>query len=580
MNKALYLILTLFVCSVSSSQTSAQSLTKTSEYSDYGKKRRDTYLDNDMRVVKEDYYSNNDQKIILTIEYISEKKIGRVTGFDNSEKAFEVDYKKGTYEDFKKGISLKFTGNFQFDGIQKGEKIAVSYRNGLKDGRLVQADSAVTNHKVVAVQKVDVRYLRFDIIKFYADLETDPVFSVFNGLILNFKSGKLDGKQSSYFVDGKIKFDGSFNNDRLIKYTSFDKTNTIISKLETDNGITNKGQILNGQLLSPDDQYIFWFDKLSETGDIILDSNYRYPATLYENNNDHVQRTIDKFIKELKEVNEEHVPSKFEIKKKFDDLKCTFNDATVMRAILEIPLFYIKRFSFNNKEDASITSALLISNGTKIKELVGDTLELIDGYYFLKSPLPLYKYYTPEYFFYLQLPYSEKGIEYKRVEKNDDIEKMNHKFVKWITNTYSFSPSNFYLGVKPASYENYEQYYDSSSLNTFLRHIVSTTNDNIQALETKSNLIADPFRWQDSFYYYRYFYTWKTEPYLTLQTKNGSASIRIYDKHRVEAIMNTKKYLFEFDEQRFGEFKVVAAQIIDVNDEKIIYEYRPKDEKD
>jgi len=582
MNKVIYLILTFFFYSLTHSQTTAQNLTKTSEYADHGKKRRDIYLDNDMRVVKEDYYSNEDQKIIFTIEYAGEKKIGKVIGFDKDKKTFEVDYKKGSYEDFKKGISLKFKGNFEFDGIQKGERIVVSYRNGVKDGRLVQADSAVTSRKVVAVQKVDLRYLRFDILKFYTDLDTDPVFTVFNGLILNFRSGKLDGKQSSYFVDGRVKFDGSFNSDKLIKYTSFDKTNSIISKLETDNGITTKGQILNGQLLSSDDQYIFWFNKLIETGDIIIDDNYQYPATLYRNNTNPVQPvqgTIEKFVKELKEDDDKHISSIFEIKKRFDDLKCIFNDATVMRVILEIPRFYIRRFSFNNKEDASITSAQLTNNVRKLNELAGDTLELIDGYYFVNSPMPLYKYCIANYYFYLQLPFSEKGIEYKRVENVDDVTQMNDKFVKWLNKTFNFSPSNFYLKVKPDATASEGQYIDSSSLNTFLRHVVSTTKDNIKALETKSNQITDPFEWKNSsYYYYRYFNIWKTDPHLTIQSKDGSTNIKIYDKHKLEAITKTKKYRFEFEEQRFGEFKVVVAQIIDVINDELIYEYRPNNE--
>lgn len=581
MKKVLYSLLFTISCFSSSfSQSTNQNLVKTSEYVDNGKKRRDIYLDNEMRLLKEDYYSSKGQKIIFSIEYSGDKKIGKVTVFDNIQGVkIEIDYKKGTYEDFQKGISLKFKNNYKFDGIQKGEKIIVNYKDGIKDGRLVQADSAVTSHKTVAIQKVDVRYLPFDILKFYTALDEDPVFSLFNGLLLNFKNGRLNGSQSSFYVDGKVKFESNFDNDRLIKYTSFDKTNSIISKLETENGITNKGQILNGQLLSPDAQYIFWFNKLSETGDIATDNDYSYNSSIYENNTDRVSRDITEFIKDLKK-DEENIPSIFEIKKRFDDMKCTFNDGTVMQLLLEIPRFYVKRFVFNNREDASIVSIELTNKENKLKEIIGDTTSLSDNYYFVKSPLPLYKYYTPEYFFYLQLPFSEKGVKYKRVNKEEEVRDINDIFTKWISATYNFSPSNFYLGVKPTAYESYEEYADSASLNSFLQHVVTTTKNNIQALENKTNLIEDPFKWQDTFYYYRYFYIWKTEPALIIQTKDGTDVIKIFDKHKMEAVTNGKKYCFEFDEQQFGKFKVVSAQIIDRTSDKILYEFKPKNEQD
>jgi hypothetical protein len=101
------------------SQSSYQDLTRTSEYVENHKKRRDIYLDSNMRIVREDYYSYRNQEIIFTIEYLQDKKIGRVAGFNSKGKTFEIDYSNGVYQDFQGGIILRFKGNYIFDGIQK-----------------------------------------------------------------------------------------------------------------------------------------------------------------------------------------------------------------------------------------------------------------------------------------------------------------------------------------------------------------------------------------------------------------------------------------------------------------------------
>jgi hypothetical protein len=553
------------------SQDKLQTLVKTSEYDKSGKKRRDIYLDSSFIVVKEEYYHEESQKIIFKIEYSTKNQIKKIVGFGESQKAYEIDYLKGNYEDFENNISLKFNGNFIFNGIQKSKNLVVNYRNGKKEGRLIQADSAVTSQKAVGVKKVDPRYLQFNIVKFYNSVELEPVYSIYNGLILNFQDGKLNGDQSSYYVDGKIKFKANLISDKLIRYTSFDKSNSIISKLETDSGITSKAQILNGQILSSDNQYIFWLNELSETGDIVSKGTF-YDGNLFEDEIKGVYygteslggQDLRRFMTDSYVKKGNLTADIFEVKKKFDEAKFTISSSEAIRIILGVPRFLIKQFSYQTNEDALITKVKLINSDQKNKNISSDTVDLSYGYYFLKSPLPYYQYRLNGIASrFLILPHDINELEEAKwisSENNErqELFKKNDRLSKWIKSTFNVSPSNFYF-IEGDNEEVY--YFNTSYLNNFLKNMVQFVVDKIEGEEQSSfnnTTNSSNFSKLNGIGKYikmnRYFSLYTNESFLTIQNKNGSNVIKIYPKgifsnYNIEVIKNNKIQFFELPQE-------------------------------
>lgn len=552
-----------------SSFSQTQTLIKSTEYLRGEEKRRDIYLNADMQIVKEDYYgektwsykyNNYIQTIIFSIEYISTQKIGKVSGYDEKGRVFEINYINGTYKDFQKDISLKFKDDFIFDGIQKGEKIVVNYKNGIKEGKVLQADSASIGTKVVAVQKVDPRYLRFNILKSYTAINDEDVYSIFNGVLLNFKNGQLNGEQKSFYLDGRTKFKGNFVNGRLIAYASYNKENSIISKLETDSGFTNKPQILNGQLLSTDNQYIFWHHSLEEVGDIIRVNEDFDPQSYTKYGN---------FVREI-------VPTFFETKKAFDNGKVEVMNEREMRAIFGIPMFHIQRFDFNNKEDEAIVKIGFSNTDGKIKDLNQyreTALQLADNHYLTRSPCAFYEYTNGKYPTYLLLPHNGLDDIYIRHEKEEKrVFELNQKLVTWLTSSYNYYPSNLY--IRHGGYEGDEYYINDGKLEGFLNNFITKLYKNILELENKTFLFKDPFDNDTEFYKYRDLVIKKYISHIVIPKLNSEDKIILYDKHKVDVLVNSKQYCFVFDKNNTGKFKVSEVKVLDVSNGTLIYEYR------
>jgi hypothetical protein len=336
----------------------SQDLIKTSEYIE-DKKRRDLFYNNKMKLVKEIYYQDFSQKIINIINYDSLGNIVYFCSFDEYPKInIEVNFQKGIYNIPDKKIELHFKGDFIFHGQQTGEKIIVNYKDGEKFGRLIQTDSGVSGKQTVIYQKVDPRFLKFNIIKFYEQYGTEDVFKLFNGVILNYKNNVLDGVQKSFYLNGDIKFISNYSNGLISDYTSYSNEKNILSKIITDSGIVRGPVILNGVLTNFDEKNYFnqIFSmkniNLDKTGDIIREN-------LLSNTNEfHYQFTnfIDYYGKlEKRDLGDNNyfvskILNPIELKRIFDEKKSPISNGDILRVILSIPKFSIQRLNFQNDE--------------------------------------------------------------------------------------------------------------------------------------------------------------------------------------------------------------------------------------
>lgn len=248
-NNYLFYCLIIFISSVAfylNGQT--DDLIKTTEYSGK-KKRRDMFLNKDLNVVKESYYSDDFEKIVNNVFYDNNGKLLRLIGYEEYPKiTFEVDFSKGTYEIPEKKTILKFKNRFVFDGLQKGDNIVVNYSNGVRQGKLIQTDSAEYGTKTVVYQRPNVGLLsRFNILQFYNEIGEEDTYKVYKGLILNFSNNHLNGRQLGYFVNGAFKFKANFSNGKVLNYSSFNQEGSTLSNIVADsNAIVRKPYILNG----------------------------------------------------------------------------------------------------------------------------------------------------------------------------------------------------------------------------------------------------------------------------------------------------------------------------------------------
>lgn len=367
----------------------SQVLTKSTEYNDK-KKRRDLYYDENLNLIKEDYYTV-DQKIVNHIEYDTKGNVNRFISFDESGKVkLDVNFILGTYIYPKNRIELKFKGDYIFEGIQKGDKFIVNYANGKKNGVFLQTDSAVVGSKSIAVQKVDPRFLRFNILKYYVDSESESVYKLFNGVRLNYKNNVLEGSQNSYYSNGNIKFKSFYHNGIIYEHEYFDESGNLISKVLSDNGVLKKPVLKNGVPKKFDNSTALINPTLNEVGDIkrnyILNLD-NGSIVINNGSNDFVKLfteslidgagnyiKISDFLKQNAFLDIEPNSFKFsdrnnrelthnnfavkkiknslQLKKIFDDKKLFVSaNYDILRVILSIPIFELNRFDFKNEED-------------------------------------------------------------------------------------------------------------------------------------------------------------------------------------------------------------------------------------
>jgi hypothetical protein len=348
----------------------SQDIIKTSEYID-NKKRRDLFYNSKMNLVKEIYYDDFNQKIVNIIKYDSIQNLVYFSSYKEYPKInIEVDFQKGIYKDPENKIELHFKDDFIFHGQQIGDKIIVNYKDGEKFGRLIQTDSGVSGKQTYVYQKVDPRYLKFNMLVFYNEIGTEDSYKLFNGVLLNFKNNVLDGIQKSYYINGDNKIISNYSNGIISDYTSYDKEKNILSKIVTDSGFIKRPIILNGVLTKLMDKskfnQIFTLKNISldKTGDIIRENLYSntniYNYDLGKKIEDYFFNFIDKYgqVSKIDLGDNNYIISKIlnpiELKNIFDEKKLKIPNGELLRIILSIPKFSIQRLNFQNDEKFEI----------------------------------------------------------------------------------------------------------------------------------------------------------------------------------------------------------------------------------
>ena len=353
-------------------------LTKTTEYSGK-KKRRDMFLNKDMNVVQESYYSEEFEQIINTIYYDNSGKLLRLIGYENYPKVtFDINFSKGTYEIPQSNTILKFKNRFVFDGLQKGDNIVVNYSNGIRQGRLIQTDSAEYGTKTVVYQRPNIRLLsRFNILQFYNEIGEEDTYKVYKGLILNFSNDKLNGRQLGYFVNGASKIKADFSKGKVLNYSSFNQEGSTLSNISADsNAIVKKPYILNGIIEREKLNVSFSNNQLNKTGLINFENDFLYEEggwNDYRNFEFDKERQLkdDYYVNTLaliegiygsgvesnfKNFHEFFNSKKINLKKWFDGEKLMVigNNPHILRVLFGIPFFNIDRFDFENKDQTDL----------------------------------------------------------------------------------------------------------------------------------------------------------------------------------------------------------------------------------
>jgi len=398
----------------------SQDVIKTSEYID-NKKRRDLFYNSKMNLEKEIYYDDFNQKIVNIIKYDSIQNLVYFSSYKEYPKInIEVDFQKGIYKDPENKIELHFKDDFIFHGQQIGDKIIVNYKDGQKFGRLIQTDSGVSGKQTYVYQKVDPRYLKFNMLVFYNEIGTEDTYKLFNGVLLNFKNNVLDGIQKSYYINGDNKIISNYSNGIISDYTSYDKEKNILSKIVTDSGFIKRPIILNGVLTTLMDKskfnQIFTLKNtsLDKTGDIIRENLYSntniYNYDLGKKIEDYFFNFIDKYgqVSKIDLGYNNYIISKIlnpiELKNIFDEKKLKIPNGELLRIILSIPKFSIQRLNFQNDEKfeivrsdtlnlSNLENKNLISNSfidnKKIEDLIfkdrNRDLDVNENYIFFKS---------------------------------------------------------------------------------------------------------------------------------------------------------------------------------------------------
>jgi hypothetical protein len=398
--------------------------TKTSEFVG-NLKRRDIYYDDNMNVVKEEYYSRDKQQIVNTLIYNNQNQLKTLIGFINyPEKSFSIDLEKGEYKFSNESLELKFKNWFVFNGIQKDRNTVLKYLNGNKNGRLIQTDSGfiVSNGSVNRIALHQGQ--KFNIYEFYSQIEDELPFRLFNGISLNFSHNLLNGSQIEYRKNGKERFFSVFKNGFVNKYSSFSQDGSVISKIVADsNNIISNPYILNGVLKNEElGDFKFYNATLSRTGDILKYNDFSYyPETGYQGVayrhvtdwntyeriiKDYFDQSVENQIRSLVEKDKGIIapPAEFDNdvtlrvsdgenkikdtkskeyyknkldqfslwKRKFDESKImiTENNPHVLRVLAQIPYYYIEKYKLGNNDDNNLLKSSSKNDNLKPK-LIG-----------------------------------------------------------------------------------------------------------------------------------------------------------------------------------------------------------------
>ena len=373
--RIIFLIVILLISDICFSQND---LIRTSEF--VGQlKRRDLIYTKNMELIEEVYYSLR-QKQINSIEYKNEKIVKFYGYNEKGDIIFYINFELGTYDYPKEKLFLKFKNNFIFNGVQRDGNLVITYKDGIREGKLLQTDYGYKSNQLSIYKNIDYnqRINIFNLINFYYEIN-DNDFTLSNGIFLNFKNEKLNGIQLGFYEYGYPRFKSVFNNNYIKFYNSFSNYGSIITKIDTDSSlIINKPIILNGLLNNEQKGKSISFNVLSETGkfysDFYLNNEscincneqdefyiLKYNTNLcsflvkkYINKNDLNYFDISNYIT-IKNLLNESNNINYGLKKEFDDNKVMINDdnPNLLRLILNIKKYRLSKFDIkkNNFEE-------------------------------------------------------------------------------------------------------------------------------------------------------------------------------------------------------------------------------------
>lgn len=246
---------------------------KTIELYKSGNVRREILYDEQFQILRETYFQNsNAAKKIATIDYKQNSEIKKFVGFnDNSKIDLIVDFENGTYDDYYLGNHLSFKNNFLFNGLQNNRIITINYKNGERDGFLLQRDSVKNGSKLGSTIGINRELLNYGVAKIERQYESIDTYKLYTSFKMSFKNDLLNGSQINLFPNGKIKMSSIFDNGKLISLKLINKDSSIISKINTEKGISASNYILNGKIINHNNDHIFIAYSMNNVGKIYSD---------------------------------------------------------------------------------------------------------------------------------------------------------------------------------------------------------------------------------------------------------------------------------------------------------------------
>ncbi len=331
---------------------------RTSELYRSGSKRREIVYDQKFQTIKETYYQDMSNRKIATIEYKENSDIKKFVGYN--EKAtidIIVDFENGTYDDFYLGNHLRFKNNFVFNGVQNNRIITVNYKDGLRSGILLENDSIMSGSIIGSTIGINRELLNYGQTRIERQYEARNTYKLFTSFKIIFKDDLLDGDQICSFPNGKVKMKSLYENGKMISLKILDKDSSIISKINTKDGISGAKYILNGQVVNHDNNHIFMAYELNNIGKIIADMS----SDNYHLENGWSRETAnigegDKIVETLYLKNGRYHPCGMnqtfqkDVKRELDKSLYEFNLNT-LKAIVGIPRFSINTFDKKDLND-------------------------------------------------------------------------------------------------------------------------------------------------------------------------------------------------------------------------------------
>lgn len=465
---------------------------KTREFYSDNKLRREILFDSNLKLLSEIYYRHELSTPIAKIIYTDSEDFKEIRFFneDGKTEINFIDFIKGEYSDFSTNTYLKFKENFIFDGKQIGENIISFYKNGKRNGQIVQYDSTISGKLLTNKIFLSYEYAFINGKAIIVGIDKSPIYDdnykLFKGINGHFKDDLLNGNFIANYSNGKHKIISKFQNGICVDYTSFDNNGNTISKINCTNGLINPRAIINGSIQEFKGQNIIWFKSLFNTGKI--SSTFNFKTKSNENNILNEYFNDDKMwgdiaIMDLNNKEQKWRTGQIKKFKEIFDKKLHFVDNQVMlRILFGIPYFYINRFDFDNydNDDYYIThfeKPVKIDSNKIIPYTIN--IDKKDKIYYERTIFgPQNKLnFETKYFDYIPIGYERKP-EYI----ND--------FKDWLKSAYNYNQNketDYLLGCVRPNYD-FESINNNDTIVSIINNYTSALISNCKTLWEKKNL--------------------------------------------------------------------------------------------